>query len=46
MQAGEVRGSVNAIAIELTGPSNVVIRDRRGFISVGCRSFGPRDDRG
>jgi hypothetical protein len=28
----EVQGSANAIAIELTGPSDVVIRDRRGFV--------------
>jgi hypothetical protein len=28
----EVRGSANTIAIELTGPSDVVIRDRQGFI--------------
>ena len=27
-----VQGSANAIAVELTGPSDVVIRDRRGFI--------------
>jgi hypothetical protein len=32
MRATEVQGSANAIAIELTGPSDVVIRDKRGFI--------------
>ena len=32
MRAGEVYGLVNTIAIELTGQSDVVIRDRRGFI--------------
>lgn len=32
VRAREAQGSANAIAIELTGPSDVVIRDRRGFI--------------
>jgi hypothetical protein len=32
VRAREVQSSANAIAIELTGPSDVVIRDRRGFI--------------
>jgi hypothetical protein len=27
-----VRGLANAIAVELTGPSDVVIRDRQGFV--------------
>jgi hypothetical protein len=31
-RAGEVRGSANVIAIKLTGPSDVVIRDKRGFV--------------
>jgi hypothetical protein len=31
-QARVVQGSANAIAVELTGPSDVVIRDRRGFV--------------
>jgi hypothetical protein len=32
VRAREVQSSANAIAIELTGPSDVVIRDRRGFV--------------
>jgi hypothetical protein len=32
VRAKGLQSSPNAIAIELTGPSNVVIRDRRGFI--------------
>jgi hypothetical protein len=28
----DVRRSANAIAIELTGPSDVIIRDRQGFV--------------
>jgi hypothetical protein len=32
VRAREVQGSANAIAIELSGPSDVVIRDRRGFV--------------
>jgi hypothetical protein len=28
----EVQGPANAIAIDLTGPSDVVIRDKRGFV--------------
>jgi hypothetical protein len=27
-----VQGSANAIAVELTGPSDIVIRDRQGFV--------------
>jgi hypothetical protein len=32
VRSREVQSSANAIAIELTGPSDVVIRDRRGFV--------------